>query len=178
MTKLPVAIGSALLLHAPAAGAFVLHRQHPAVLVSFSSPTDGTSGATSALSVKEDVTDAADAVTIEIIESDLDASTFLAEMEEEIEGVAALKEAAGIGTLIPIEAKVGDMYTRAIAKMEAMAWKSISRHQVDMEEFNNEIDVAIKNELHAEARKNGPLVAFSFLGLAIAIALVVTAPDL
>ena len=171
MTNLPVAIVSALLLHAPAAGAFVLHCQHPAVLISFSGPTDGKS----TLSVKEDVTDAADAVTIEIIESDLDASTFLAEMEEEIEGVAALKEAAGIGTLIP---KVGDMYARAIAKMEAMAWKSISRHQVDMEEFNNEIDVAIKNELDAEARKNGPLVAFSFLGLAIAIAMVVIAPDL
>ena len=121
MTNLPVAIVSALLLHAPAAGAFVLHCQHPAVLISFSGPTDGKS----TLSVKEDVTDAADAVTIEIIESDLDASTFLAEMEEEIEGVAALKEAAGIETLIPSEAKVGDMYTRAIAKMEAMYCRAV-----------------------------------------------------
>ena len=174
MTKLPFAIGGALLLHAPAAGAFMLYRQRPAILVSFSSPADGTS----ALSVKEGVTDAADAEIIESIETGLDAATFVAEMDEEIESITALKEAAGIGTLIPDEAKVGDIYTRATAKMEAMARESISRHKVDMEEFNNEIDVAIKNEIDAKARKNGPLVAFSFLGLAIAIAMVVTAPDL
>ena len=174
MTKLPFAIGGALLLHAPAAGASMLHRQHPTVLASFSGPTDGTS----ALSVKEDVADAADAETIKSIEDGLDTATFAAEMEEEIKDITTLKDAAGIGSLIPDEAKVGDIYTRAIAKMEAMAWESISRHRVDMEEFNNEIDVAIKNEIDAKARKNGPLVAFSFLGLAIAIAMVVTAPDL
>jgi len=117
--------------------------------------------------------------TIETTHDGLDETAFLSEMEEEIKGVTTLKEAAGIGTLLPHEAKGegGDVYTRAVAKMEAMARDSINKHMAEMEAFNNEIDVATKRELNAEARKNGPIIAFSFLALAIGGGMVATAPE-
>ena len=163
---------SGLLLLAPS-GAFLLdqHRPHSPLLVSFSRSADGTP---SALSVKEDVSDAE---TFETTKADLDFSSFLNDMEEEIEGISTLKEAAGIGTLLPDDEAKGDIYTRAVAKMEAMAQDSINKHKVDMEEFNNDIDVATKNELDTKTRKNGPVIAFSFLALAIGCGMVATAPE-
>ena len=171
MTTFPIAL-SALLLLTPS-GAFLLdqHRPRSSLLVSSSRPADGTP---SALSVKEDVSDAE---TIETTKADLDVSSFLNDMEEEIESISTLKEAAGIGTLLPDDNTKGDIYTRAIAKMEAMAQGSIDQHKADMEDFNNEIDIATKNELDAKARQNGPIIAFSFLALAIGGGMVATAPE-
>lgn len=171
MTTFPIAL-SALLLLTPS-GAFLLdqHRPRSSLLVSSSRPADGTP---SALSVKEDVSDAE---TIETTKTDLDVSSFLNDMEEEIESISTLKEAAGIGTLLPDDNTKGDIYTRAIAKMEAMAQGSIDQHKADMEDFNNEIDIATKNELDAKARQNGPIIAFSFLALAIGGGMVATAPE-
>ena len=172
MTKFHIALSAVLLL--TPTGAFVLdhrHRHPSAVLVSFSRPADGTP---SALSVKEDVSDAE---TVGTTASDLDVSSFLNDMEEGIEGISTLKEAAGIGTLLPDDEAKGDIYTRAIAKMEAMAQDSINQHKADMEDFNNEVDVATKNELDAKARKNGPIIAFSFLALAMGMGMVATAPE-
>lgn len=164
---------SGLLLLAPS-GAFLLdqHRPHSPLLVSFSRSADGTP---SALSVKEDVSDAE---TVETTKTDLlDVSSFLNDMEKEIEGISTLKEATGIGTLLPDDEAKGDIYTRAVAKMEAMAQDSINKHKADMEEFNNDIDVATKNELDVKTRKNGPIIAFSFLSLAIGCGMVATAPE-
>ena len=164
---------SGLLLLAPS-GAFLLdqHRPHSPLLVSFSRSADGTP---SALSVKEGVSDAE---IIETTKADLDVSSFLNDMEEDIEGISTLKEAAGIGTLLPDEKVKGDIYIRAVAKMEAMARDSINKHKAEMEDFNNEIDnIATKNELDAKTRKNGPIIAFSFLALAIGCGMVATAPE-
>ena len=164
---------SGLILCTPS-GAFLLdqHRPHSSALVSLSRPADSTP---SALSVKEDVSDAE---IIETTEADLDVSSFLNDMEEDIEGISTLKEAAGIGTLLPDEKVKGDVYVRAVAKLEAMGRDSINRHRAEMEDFNNEIDnIAAKNELDAKTRKNGPIIAFSFLALAIGCGMVATAPE-
>ena len=168
--KPPIAL-SGLILCTPS-GAFLLnqHLPHSSALVSLSRPADSTP---SALSVKEGVSDAE---IIETTKADLDVSSFLNDMEEDIEGISTLKEAAGIGTLLPDEK--GDIYIRAVAKLEAIARDSINRHKAEMEDFNNEIDnIAAKNELDAKTRKNGPIIAFSFLALAIGCGMVATAPE-
>ena len=137
------------------------------------------------LNVKEDVSDAKIQEDIE-----LDEAKFLADMGREIEGIGALasKDSGALDSTI-LDATTSwsatdeskqddDVYSRAIARMEAMAQESIKKNHVDttrMEDFAK-LEVSDDKSKRTSAG-NGPLIAFSLLGAAVTVGMAVSAPE-